>query len=188
MDSGRRNMDRLRRLIAGAVERVLGRQSVAVTFGTWPRRPGTRSRHEQARQAQLMNALAMVERVEQSPVIRSSESRGQEKGPHISELRIHGAGVTGVIDLPKGQGGKLRGDIDGMPIEVIGSDGTMFAAVCSGTSATENGPRVRFVFEPAPADSTIRISISVSPFGPIGARSEPLVLWASLPKPGPMSS
>lgn len=173
-------MDRLKRLIAGALELVPGRRSATVTFGTSPGRPGPLSPAARARHAQLMNALAMVEHVESSPIVRTVELSGPQHQAHIAELRVHSTGVSGVIDVMAGPEGKLRADIDGMPIEVIGSDGTRFPAVCSGTSADNNGPKVRFVFVPAPTESTTGVSISLSPFSPIGDTSETLVVQASL--------
>lgn len=128
-----------------------------------------------------MNALAMVEHVASSPIIRTIEASGARDEPHVAELQVHSAGVSGVIDVMAGPEGKLRADIDGMPIEVIGSDGTTFSAVCSGTTADNNGPKVRFVFVPAPTESTTGVSISLSPFSPIGDSSEALVVQATLP-------
>lgn len=155
-------------------------RNATVTFGTSSRRLGALPPDARARHAQLMKALAMVEHVESSPVVRTLETSGPQIQAHIAELRVHTAGVSGVIDVMAGPEGKPRTDIDGMPIQVIGSDGRRFAAVCSGTSADNNGPKVRFVFVPAPTESTTGISISLSPFRATGDAFETLVLQASL--------
>lgn len=182
MRSRHRAFDRLGRWIADAVRLAPGRRGDALTFGTSSSRPAALSDASRSRHALMVRASAIVDQVESSPIVRTLDmtASNPQHNARITEFRVHVAGVSGVIAVASGPEGKLRPDILGLPMEVIGSDGRRFEAVCSGTSGDNDGPKIRFVFVPAPTESTTAVSISLAPFNAVGETHATLVLQASL--------
>lgn len=111
----------------------------------------------------------MIQTVETSPLTRTLVPhmvRDAVRGARLVSLQLRAAGGSGVVWIPCGPEGELREDIDGMSLDMTGSDATRFEAFCSGISGDNAGVAVRFVFVPAPAPTTTRLRVSFSPFPP----------------------
>jgi hypothetical protein len=174
MDPRHTIITRLRLILDRAARGFRGRRRGVYEFGTSQRRLGAVQRLTESRRAELIQALALVERVESSPLIRTVEPLATGDAPQhasVGRLQIRAAGVSGVISIPCGPECELRTDIDGMPIDVTSSDGARFEAVCSGRSGDNAGVTIRFILAPAPGPAATWLRVSLAPF-PVDRRGD----------------
>ncbi|MBI2762486.1 MAG: hypothetical protein HYX54_01830 [Chloroflexi bacterium] len=130
----------------------------------------------------------MIQMVETSTLTRTlvpQMARDAGRDARLVSLQLRAAGGSGVVWIACGPECELREDIDGMSLDVTGSDvtssdATRFEAFCSGVSGDNAGVAVRFVFVPAPAPTTTRLRVSFSPFPPSREGNPEITLEADI--------
>ena len=155
---------RIRHLLGRASRLLPFRARGVVEFGT--ARYQTSKGLSSERHRQLLQAAAMLRDVESSPLIRQVDPTlpAPADQDRVGGLEIRAAGGLGTVWIPCSPPCELRDDIDGLQLEVAGSDGSPFEAYCAGRSADNDGVAIRFVFAPAPSPTTAWIRVSLDPF------------------------